>query len=453
MSEKYVNDDMVLNLDDIFRKIRVIVKKNIAALLFLIILSTLLFTGITQILVRPQYEASLTYLVTITGESQADAFGAVMLGSQMERTANSSGFMNLVERELKKEKISTDCAKTRYIEPEYDSSTNMFTIHIKTSSAKYTEGLVNAIGHVLPVFASKQLGYVLLNLIDNYVNLEKPVKLFSWPMSILLGIGIGVILSGFIVLLSLARNQVIFGKEDMKTLTSLSCLGELERVSMRKREKLTGMSNKKKMKNYDKSLCALARKVETKMAKHKDKVLMVTSSVSEEGKTTVSTNLALALAYNRKKVILLDLDIYRASIREQLKPKEVKYSLPEYLTGEASVEDILMKEAMLDVIYGQEGAKLDSTLLGSERMEELIQTLRKQYDYIIVDTAPTLWRSDADLFTKYADALLYVVQYAHVTKNMVTRGLQTIDKEQIHSIGYVLNGIDHKEIKYSDYYQ
>lgn len=452
MHQKYkdtLDDDIVLNLNGFYKKVKVVLKKKLGILLLLFVVTASACFAINQYVVKDKYKGSITYLVTCTGDSSSDAYVATMLGSQMSKLYESSGLEDLIQMELGED---ASWMRKRYLSGEFDSSTNMFTMEVETPSKEHTKTLLEAIKTVLPIYASKQFGYVLLHDIDEFIDLDTPSNAKSLIKNIGIGIVAGIVIAALSLMISVVRNKMVYSKEDMKSFTSLSCIAQLEKIKrMSKKEKCTILKPNKRNRMYISSIHKLRIKVESLMKK--EKVLMVTSTVSQEGKTTISTNLALSLAKTEKKVLLIDTDVYKAGVKDVLPTEEVSNYLGDYLQEKAEIKDVVYTTEMIDVIYGDDKNPIEAILLDSQRMKDLFSWARKEYDYIIVDTAPSLWRSDASLLSKQVDALLYVVQYAHATKEEIARGIQSISGESIHMLGYVLNGTDESDLKYSDYYK
>lgn len=149
-----------------------------------------------------------------------------------------------------------------------------------------------------------------------------------------------------------------------------------------------------------------------------DKVVVVTSTVSGEGKSFISINLAASLAMLGKKVLLVGMDIRCPKLAEYLKLKEHK-GLTEYLSSQSiSIDDIVIKNAVqenLDIIVAGPIPPNPSELLASSNVDQLFHALRERYDYIIVDSAPVGMVSDTFSLARISDATVYVCR-ANYTK-------------------------------------
>ena len=129
---------------------------------------------------------------------------------------------------------------------------------------------------------------------------------------------------------------------------------------------------------------------------HKCKRISITSGLSGEGKSITLTNLAISLAEDGQRVLLIDADMRRPAL-SRLLMESATPGLSEILSGQASVQEAVREElySNLDVIFAGDVPPNPSELLGSNAMRELIDTMSERYDYILVDTPPVGMVSDA----------------------------------------------------------
>lgn len=189
----------------------------------------------------------------------------------------------------------------------------------------------------------------------------------------------------------------------------------------------------------------------TRSTKDKCKTILVTSSVSGEGKTFVSINMATVFALGGKKTILVGMDLRKPKIFEDFEVSNEK-GIVNYLIGEENLEAIIQKTKIpnLDVITAGPVPPNPSELLISSATEELISSLKENYDYIILDTPPIGLVSDAVELLKYADSTLYIVRQNYSQKGMLKMINEKYVKEEITNISMVLNDFTMK-LRYGGY--
>ncbi len=186
------------------------------------------------------------------------------------------------------------------------------------------------------------------------------------------------------------------------------------------------------------------------------RILQVTSSVLGEGKSFVSSNLALSLAYVGKKVLLLGMDLRKPSLPKIFPNCDFDHtrSLVGYLIGKTdNVDDIIIPSGIshhMDIIFSGIIPPDPTVLLSSNKTQDLLANLRIRYDYIIIDSAPYFPVTDSSIINKYVDATLYIVrcdytslQFLKEFKNLVCRKINPLRNANI-----VMNDFNAKAMKY-----
>ena len=183
------------------------------------------------------------------------------------------------------------------------------------------------------------------------------------------------------------------------------------------------------------------------------RVIAITSCQPGEGKTTLSMNLAAALAQGGKKVILVDTDMRRPSVYWRLGLSDKK-GLSEFLTGLESLSEITQKHktlTTLDVIPSGICPPLPADLLASDQMKQFVQYLREEYDYVIFDTPPALSVTDPLIVATLADGLVLVIRQGYCTRAMLLRATEVFRDVEVKVYGFVLNGVDASLPEYYGY--
>jgi capsular exopolysaccharide synthesis family protein len=172
-------------------------------------------------------------------------------------------------------------------------------------------------------------------------------------------------------------------------------------------------------------------------------ITVVTSSVPGEGKTTISSNLALALG-QMERVLLIDADMRRPSLATEFGLAKGTEGLAELVAGTVRLEECThhLDELSIDLITAGAVPPNPLDLLSSRRFDTLMVELRKKYDRIIIDSAPTQAVSDSLVLSTKADALIYVVKSDSVATNAIANGLQRLMNVGAPIIGVTLNQFD-----------
>jgi capsular exopolysaccharide synthesis family protein len=177
-------------------------------------------------------------------------------------------------------------------------------------------------------------------------------------------------------------------------------------------------------------------------------VIFVTSSIKGEGKTFVSTNLAITLSSFGKKVVLIGADLRNPQLHKTLDLKKVlvkgvtNYLYDDKLTSEDIITKSLENELNLDIIISGIIPQNPAELLSNGRFEQLLSELRDKYEYIIVDTAPTILVTDTSLILGLAETILYVTR-ADFTEKTLLKYISNFKKlNNISNMGIILNNIE-----------
>lgn len=180
--------------------------------------------------------------------------------------------------------------------------------------------------------------------------------------------------------------------------------------------------------------------------------IMTTSAYPEDGKTTVTVNLALMFALSDAKVILLDADIRKGRVAKYFKCKSAP-GLSDYLSGQNTLDEVIHHSHVNDnlsfIACGTHSPK-PYELLESEEMKSLLDELRKRYDYIIIDTPPVLLLSDALALATVTDGTVVVCRHQVSYISDIERALDTLSFAKANVLGVVVN--DYKELKTSKGY-
>ncbi len=178
--------------------------------------------------------------------------------------------------------------------------------------------------------------------------------------------------------------------------------------------------------------------------------IYVSSTVKGEGKTFVATNLALSLAALDKKVIIVGTDLRNPQLHKALKTKKERLGLVNLLIDESlRYQDCIKTEtiqgANLDIIYSGDIPPNPTEILSNGKLEYLLNELKQYYDYVIVDTAPTLLVADTTIITKHADVTLYLIK-ANFTEKQILAYINNLKQQnKIINTSIVFNNVGQNE--------
>ncbi len=185
------------------------------------------------------------------------------------------------------------------------------------------------------------------------------------------------------------------------------------------------------------------------------KVIMVTSALPQEGKTTTSINCAVVLAQKGVRVLLIDADLRRPSIHKTL-GMGPRSGLSNVLTGSTTLEQAITRTPILPnlwVLPAGTPPPNPAEMLASTQMKDILSQLREQYDHIVVDTPPSLSVTDAVVLSQRADAVVLVIRSGQTTKQALRRSRDILARVNAKVIGVLLNAVDLRSPDYYYYYE
>lgn len=259
-----------------------------------------------------------------------------------------------------------------------------------------------------------------------------PKNNLNFIIALLLGIGIPVT----IISLKDFFNETIRSKSDLIKHTNIPILGVIGNSD--KADSLVVIDNPKSV--ISESFRSLRTNIQYLASDKKNKVITVTSSVGSEGKTFCTSNLSLILASAGYKTVLIGADLRKPKTHHNFNIENIK-GLSSYLINQSSISEILnsTKNENLKVITSGPVPPNPSELLNSERMKELITELKKDFEYIVIDTPPAGLVTDSVITMKFSDINLYVVRHNYTKRSMLNIINNLHDTKQVENINIIIN--------------
>ncbi|MBY4891250.1 AAA family ATPase [Rhodobacteraceae bacterium N5(2021)] len=239
--------------------------------------------------------------------------------------------------------------------------------------------------------------------------------------------------------------------DEVRSITGSSVLGALPSMAVRGRKEVLKYLKDKPNSVFAESVRNLRTSILMVNPDKEPQVILVTSSIPGEGKTTMSLSLARYMgSLEGRRVLLLEADIRRQTLRAYVddeRPEGVK--LLDVLLGKARLEnaDLFDADLGVEVLMGSGGEYNAADLFESRRFGDLITRLRDTYDHIIIDSPPVLAVPDARVLTRYADATIFAIRWGHTSRTQVRQGLDMLDSVGHPADGTVLTQVDQRKMK------
>lgn len=187
------------------------------------------------------------------------------------------------------------------------------------------------------------------------------------------------------------------------------------------------------------------------------KTMVITSSQSQEGKTTTSCNLAITLSWDkRKKILLIDGDMRRSAVHTMLNI-EKKPGLSDLLTGKAGIDDVAAKPAIGDLYVIPAGSTITNPaeLLGDPKLKTLVEEFKARFDYTIFDTPPTLSVADSSIIGSLCDGVILIVKAGSTPREIIKESKELLTNAQAKLTACVLANFTvpvYYYVKYQSYH-
>lgn len=396
----------------------------------------------------PQYSTSATFAVSTRSDSNAatNLAAANEMAQTFQKIMKSSVMNKMLCETLQTEKLDAD------ISTEVIPETNLLILRVTGDSPREAYDLIRAIMENYTKVSYYSVGDAVMDVLqepgiplspDNPLDERNAVK-----KGVLLGAAFFAVLFAFLSYMSdtVKQEDEVERKLDAKNLGAIP----YEKKYKTLREKLRRGKDALLINNplagfpFVESYRKLATKVDYQMSRDERKVLVVTSVSENEGKSTVAANLAIALANQSKRVLLMEGDLRRPSqfLIFGKQPDE-ENEIGEVLKGQGRAKAVLQKSGIpnLYLMLGRNCYSSSTEILQSGVLERLLNSCRHSMDYVIIDSPPAGLMGDAEVLAKYADAVLMVVKQNYMRSEDINDVLDSFREHHSKVLGVVLNSI------------
>ena len=183
------------------------------------------------------------------------------------------------------------------------------------------------------------------------------------------------------------------------------------------------------------------------------KVITITSSVQNEGKSLVAFDLSKTMAEGGKKILMVDADLRKSVLAAKYHIQGIDKGLSHYLTGQAEIEDIIYETETEGFYLSVAGpfSPDPTSLLDSDQFQKFIDKVREDYDYVIIDAPPLGVVIDAAIIGKYCDGAVLVIEQGVIKRKVVQDVIKQLKRGKVRILGAVLNKVDERIGAYGAY--
>lgn len=469
--------DDVLDLHVLLKDALNIVKKIWWISLAVFVLLSSLYCGYQKYSYVPTYEskASFTVNTTTSYAEVAASYGFYYDSANAEQMAKVLPYIlkSSVFNEVLKEELGTNRVNgTISLSAIKDS--NLFSISVVSTNPEDAKAVLDAAVKRLPDVSRYVIGETKLNIIQPSAVPSSPNNPINYFLSVLICFAVTFVLSAVTVVIIALFRKTIQSEQDFRKQLNMVCLGTVPYKKSSKKKKKSKKNRKDEApfiidtssdsgKRIAECMKGIALKVTRAMNKTDGKVLMVTAAMVNEGKSSVAMNLAryIKLGEPDKKVALIDLDLRKCSISKMTEnqknfcpinkllgeQKTVKKSFSNrkvlVIQSEGSPKRIkrLFDENPNDVvIFGSDTpSKNPEKKLDSDGMRDLIDEIKKNADYVIIDTPPCAITADPLLISDFCDGILFVIRQDATHRWTILDSMNNVSSRGCKIIGGILN--------------
>ncbi len=438
MQNAYPKIDLMDMLQGILRSIRHLAKQGIA----LVIVLSALMCFMTWKNYTPYYEASASFTVQVTNPFYAtqqhyNASAAEQMAQTFPYVLSSNALSQQVMEKL-------NISYMPVMNVSVLGKTNIVSLSVRSGDPQLCYDVLNCVMEVYPSVAEFVVGPTTMSLMSESGIPQAPVNSRNYSGSIAKGALLGIVIWMGLSGLYWMTHRTVGSEDDLAKLVNLECLGKIPNVRGFTGKKnsyacpiLTDSSDKF---GFNEAVRLMRVRVEREMEKHHSNVLLVTSTIANEGKTTLSINLALALEKKGKRVLLVDCDLRNPSVAQAM-GHPCGLGLSDFLQHKAELDQVLHREnnRNLFTIRGGKPVSRPEMLLHGAALKNLIASAKNSFDYVILDTPPCALMADTAELLTMADCALLSVRQNFACRRQILEGVQIMGDSHKPILGCVMN--------------
>ena len=393
----------------------------------------------------PQYTAAATFTVTPKGDSLS-AYTSISSNAstqQLEKTfpyiITSAPLTRVVAEDLGLSYVPETLTATAV------EDTNLFTITVTSSNYETAYNVLKSVINNYPSVAEYVVGATDLVLVVPPSASSTPINPISYREKALIGTAVGALLGLLIVFFLENLNHTVRHPDEIRKLLNNQRLGSIVKVVKKKSSHSTGsltIDDAHTDPRFKESVFSIRNKIIKLCADQKINSVMVASTTTNEGKTTVAANLAIALAKKHYRTVIIDCDLRNPTVRQQLNiPESCSLGIVDVITGTCSLQDAIVKTKKngLYVLPGTIPVNNASELMGSKQLADLVGALEKIFDYVVIDAPPVGIVSDALEMKDYVGGLVFVVRQDYAKVSKILDSISLFGYSKIKILGCIFN--------------
>lgn len=330
------------------------------------------------------------------------------------------------------------------------ANTNIFEVSVTSASAKDAYDIINSIMENYPKVAEYIVGDTRMTVIEGSepTLATKPYNAGSYIKNVIMFAFVGIAIGLLIAFLDMRFRSVILNREDIETTFNGKCICEIPEVK-KKRGSAGGsiLKANPNMTGFSEAIKVLKQRVRHSMTMNNSKVIGITSSATDEGKTTVAYNLARSLSNGEEKVLIIDMNFGNRDIQNSLNRKKT--------VSNNGIADVVSGKQELNTVINSASETFDVIFAGENDVKfrfadftPIFEKLRERYTYIVVDMPTCGVASETVSIADLCDEVLFVVRANKVSPEKVYSALKDLSFSNTKITGFVLNATNETNVHY-----
>lgn len=441
-------EERIIRLDEInFHSLARVLLKNLWTIVLLCISAVLCFTSVSRLIYSPQYTSTATFMVS--AKDGTNAYNSLTTTQSM-----ATVFVEVFQSNVLREKVQEQMPDQVFdgtINTTTIPETNLLMVTVTSTEPDISFRALNLIIDNYNTISDYLFANAQLEVIKDPViptlpsNPLKPEDLYPQVVLIAAVLGVALIAAIYVLNDTVKTPTAARRKLDARLLRTIEYEEKNKTFRSKFQRKNTAplITNSLISKGFIEDNLSLCSALTYHMRKRNQKVIMVTSVGENEGKSTVAANLALAMAQKNKRVVLLDCDFRKPSMHKIFElTVPTSQTLTSFLLRDTqNVDSCLTDVKKYGIALGvsQPSGKNITKLLTDGKLRQLLQELKEQADYVILDTPPMLAVADAEAIATMVDTALLVARADFMSTSAINTGLERLRKNAPEVCGFVLN--------------
>lgn len=399
----------------------------------------------------PKYTSSIMFVAnnkapttSVAGQTSSDIMASASLAGSFKYVLTTSETLLTKVAENSGYKISAGDVSS-FISVSAVEDTSIMYLTVTTTDPKVSYGVAKSYAENYQEILEKAFPSTMLTVVDEPSEAVSPNGDNSKVRYAIFGFLLGAMLACAYFAVSIWIKDTVKSAEDIKKSLGLSVIGSVSRMERKGKanaDKPILVTDKQSGFTFVETFKLIRTKLDNLAERSGKKTFLVTSTFANEGKTTIAANIAITLAQAGKSVLLIDGDLRKPSVAKTIGYNAAgERGLYDVITGERTLADSIKYYEKYKLFLLASGAVVENSpeILSKEIVGDIIKAAEKEFDYVIIDSAPAEFMADASVLGQYADGILFVIRRNVAPMRKIRKAMENLDSSGTGVIGCVYN--------------